>query len=293
MARLKQLEAFITVIEQNGFAAAGLKLHVTAAAVSKQIKALEESLGMELIKRNTRNLSLTEAGDHYFSAIKKILVQLKETDLFILQTQREPAGVLKVVAGHYFATQHILPKLPLFLKKYPKLILKLELAERFPDLIREEIDLVFGINNETYPDFVHKEISKTRYVFCASPEYLQTFGTPKLPEDLKIHRYLTHSMRKKADFLRLGNHPELYIEPYLWLNDCEALRRCACEGLGIVKLHEYFVRADLTQGKLVEVYADYTKVQQSIYLCYREGRYTDSKIKAFVDFYGTYTLMEA
>lgn len=285
MSKFKQLEAFVCVIEEGSFAAAGLRLHLTPAAISKQIKALEESLSTELIRRNTRNLALTDIGEQYFAKAKTILAEVKEADMLILQTQKEPAGILRMVIMHYFAEDIILPRLDEFLKKYPKLTLQLELAERLPDLIREEIDLVFGISIEAYPDFVKKSISRTRYVFCASPEYIKNFGLPLLPEDLKKHRYITHSMRKRAQFVSFKNHTDIYVEPYLWLNDSDAIRACACMGLGIAKLHEYFVRQDIAAGRLIALYSDYTEPEQDIYLYYRQSLHTNPKIKAFINFY--------
>ncbi len=284
MSQFKQLEAFVSVIEQGGFAAAGTKLHLTSAAISKQVKALEESLAAELIKRDTRNFALTEIGTQYFEKAKVILAQLKEANLMISQTQVEPTGTLKIVSHRHFAEHIILPKLPLFLKNYPKLTLKLELAERFPDLNREEIDLLLGVSLEM-TDFIQKKIGETRYIFCASPAYLQEFGTPKKPEDLKSHHYLTHSMREKPQFVEFKNHSDVFVEPHLWLNDSNALRECAVQGLGIVKLHDYFVKEDIAAGRLIEVYPNQTEPKQALYLYYRKGRYLEPKTKAFIDFY--------
>lgn len=276
----------MAVVQSGSFVAAAEKLHLTPAAISKQVKSLEESLAVELIKRDTRNLSLSEIGLQYFEQAKKILDQLQESERFIRQTRREPMGRLKIVSSRYFAEQRILPKLPTFLARYPKLKIQLELAERFPDLLREEVDILFGVSIDTYPDWVRKPLQHTRYIFCASPAYLEHFGTPTRPEDLKTHRYITHSMREQPQFIKFAHHPDVYVEPFLWLNDSAAMRECALGGLGIVALHAYFVEEDIRTGHLVEIYPGYAFAEQAVYLYYRKGHYADPKIKAFIDVYG-------
>jgi DNA-binding transcriptional LysR family regulator len=284
MSKFKQLEAFVSVIEQGGFAAAGKKLHLTSAAISKQIKALEETLGVELIQRTTRNFSLTEIGAHYFEEAKNILEQLNQADALILQTRQEPQGVLKVVSSYYFAEHYILPKLAEFLHRYPKIKLKLELAERLPDMVREDIDILFGVSVDAYPDFVRKTISHTRYAFCASKKYLKKYGTPEHPEDLKKHHYITHSMRDKPNFVSFRNHQDIYVQPYLWFNDSKAILEAALQGLGIMKLHYYFVEEALKNKKLIEIFKDYVEPKQAVYFYYRKSRYLDPKIRAFNEF---------
>lgn len=286
MSTLKQLEAFVKVIEAGSFAEAATKLFITPAAVSKQIKLLESGLGVELIKRNTRSLKLTEAGALYFQEAKLILEKLAEADHAIRSTKREPTGSLNVLSTRYYAEQFILKKLPTFLETYPKVKLKLELAERLPDLMREEIDILYGVTlKPSNADLEKQALNTTRYVFCASPTYLKNYGIPKQPNDLKLHRYLTHSMRQKPNFVSFKNHADVYVEPYLCLNDSKALRQCALQDLGIVKLHDYFVNADLNAGRLIEIFPESVAAEIPVYSYYRRTRALDPKIQAFVQFF--------
>jgi len=286
MSKPEQLEAFVKVIEEGSFAAAGAKLCLTPAAISKQLKTLESALGVELIKRTTRNLHLTEAGNRYFQDAKTVLEKLLEADHAILSTNREPAGVLKILSTRYYAEQVLLKKLPQFLEAYPKINVKIELAERLPDLMREDLDFLFGVTIKPInSDLARQALGTTRYVFCASPAYLAKYGTPKQPQDLKLHRYLTHAMRQKPNFISFKGQPDVYVESYLWLNDSKALRECALKGLGIVKLHDYVVKQQLADGSLVEIYPQFVEPTIPVYCYYRQARAMDPKVKAFTNFY--------
>lgn len=286
MSKLERIKTFITVVEEQGFGLAAKKLHVTPAAVSKQIQSLEDQLGVSLLQRSTRRLELTELGQQYFIEVKKALKQLNEADALINQAAAEPIGRLRVTAARYFAVNFILPYLNEFLRTYPKIRLDLELAERFPDLHREDIDLLMGLNKyEGMPDLIQRKILSTRYVFCASPDYFKNFGIPESPEQLKQHRYITHVIRNEVNYVSFNKYGNVYLEPYLYLNDTQAMRECALQGLGIVKLHHYFVKKELESSKLVEIFKKYSTEEIPVYLFYQSSRHLDPKIRVFIDFY--------
>ncbi len=167
----------------------------------------------------------------------------------------------------------------------PKLEIKLELAERFPDLEKENIDLIFGMSMPESLDLVRKRVATTRYVLCASPQYLKKYPLPKTPEDLRHHRYLTHSMRRPDHVILFKNNREVAVRPFLRINDSQALRDCAIQGMGIVQLHDYMVSDALRDGRLIELLKDFSSSQQPVYLYYQQSRYLQSKIRRFIDFY--------
>lgn len=285
MSKFDQIAAFIAVVEEQGFAAAARKQQVSTAAISRQVARLESELNVQLIHRTTRRISLTEIGARYYQQVKKTINDLYEAESAIADSQAIATGILTVTSSRYFARQHILPRLPEFMTLNPQLRVNLELAERFPDLVEEDIDLIFGMSMDGHPSLVRKRVADTRYVFCCSPSYLKQYGRPETPSDLKKHRYITHSMRKPDNLLAFKGNKEITVSPLLWLNDSRAMCDCAMAGMGIVKLHDYIVADAIQSGDLVEILSEFQDTLHPVYLYYQQSRYLQPKIRKFIDFY--------
>lgn len=285
MSKFDQINAFIAVVEENGFAAAARKQQVSTAAISRQITRLESELKTQLIRRTTRQMSLTEIGTQYYEQVKKTIDALGEAELAIADSQGLATGLLTVTSNRYFAIHHLLPRLPEFMGLNPQLRINLELAERFPDLAEEGIDLIFGVSMEGPPSLVRKRVADTRYRYCCSPNYIKQYGRPETPSDLNKHRYITHSMRKPDNVLVFEGNREIQVNPILWLNDSRAMCDCAIAGMGIVKLHDYIVGDAIASGALVEVLSEFQERTQPVYLYYQPSRYLQPKIRRFIDFY--------
>lgn len=285
MAHFSQIAAFIAVVEQNSFAAAARQLSVSTAAISRQVARLETDLHVQLLYRTTRRVSLTEMGAEYYQQCKKALEGLAEAERTITASQVVATGTLSITSSRYFALQYLLPRLPTFMTQNPQLEIKLELAERFPDLEKENIDLIFGMSMPESLDLVRKSVASTRYVLCASPQYFKKYPPPKTPEDLRHHHYLTHSMRRPDHVILFKNNREVTVRPFLRINDSQALRDCAIQGMGVVQLHDYMVSDALKDGRLIELLKDFSPSPQPVYLYYQQSRYLQPKIRLFIDFY--------
>lgn len=285
MSKLERIHAFISVVEQNGFAAAARINGVSTAAISRQVSRLESDLKAELLQRTTRQISLTEIGTEYYQHCKKALGDLAEAEMAISDSQGDPTGILSVTSSRYFAIKYLIPQLPEFMALNPKLRVKVELAERFPDLMEENIDLIFGVSMEGPSALVRRRVATTRYVLCASPVYLEKYGEPHTPADLSKHHYITHSMRQPDNVVIFKDNKKIYVEPILWLNDSRAMRGCAIQDMGIVQLHDYIVAEALEDGSLVEILSEFGEREQSVYLYYQQSRYLQAKIRRFIDFY--------
>lgn len=284
MPNLSQMETFILTAELGSLAAAGRKLGISPAAVSKQLTKLEEELGLQLMLRSTRKLELTEVGSNYCLQCKRIFEEVEAAAALVSQVKAVPHGSLKIVSGRYFAATYIVPHMKEFLLKYPKIELNLELAERMPDLNAEAVDVLIGMSLSASGDVIQRRIATTRYVLCASPEYLKKFGVPKKPGDLKKHRYITHSMRKPDNELTFDDGKAVTLNPYIRANDAQAMVDFALDGLGIVKLHDYAVKDGLERGILKEVLAEYNQSPLPIYVAYPQRRFISSKVRVFIDF---------
>ncbi|WP_068468715.1 LysR family transcriptional regulator [Candidatus Protochlamydia phocaeensis] len=284
MPSLDRLSLFVKVVEANSFIAVADQLNLSRAAISKQIALLEQELGVKLMERTTRRLRLTEAGELYYARCKHLFQVMEEMQAMMSTLRKEPTGTLRVICARYFGEKYVIPHLGEFLAAYPRLKVDLELAERVPNLSKEEIDLVLGMSIPGPLEAVQRTISQTRYAICASPAYFEQFGIPKKPMDLVGHRYLTHSMRQPDDVLEFAENLQIHIDPFLRLNDANALLTCALDGLGIVKLHYYMVKEALKEQKLVEVLTQYSQRIYPIYVCYIQNRYLLPKIRHFIDF---------
>lgn len=208
---------------------------------------------------------------------------VEEMDELAATMRKEPSGTLNLFCSHFFGEHVIVPNLGEFLEVYPKVHINLRLEERIPHLSKEEIDIVIGTSIPGPPEAIQRTISKTRYVFCASPGYLKTFGTPVKPADLIHHRYITHSMRVPDNVLEFGDL-QVHLDPYLRINEGKSMLTCALNGLGIVKLHDYMVKESLQSGQLIEILHAYSQEEYPIFLYYMQNRYLSPKIRHFIDF---------
>lgn len=286
LGNLDQIRTFVMIVEENGFAAAARKQQISTAAISRQIKALEKTLGTQLLKRTTRKISLTDLGAQYFEHCKTAIAELTAAQEAISGSQKEPAGTIKILSNRYFAFSRIIPRLKEFTQRYPKLNVELKLDENFPDLEKEKIDLVIGVTAIEQADLVRRRIADTQQILCASPEYLKKHGTPKKPEDLKNHVLLVHSGScKKMETMTFKGNKTIDIKPLLQIDDASALLECTLNGMGISRLRDYMVELAIKEKKLIEVLASYREPAQPIYLYYSSSRYLKAKIRHFIDFY--------
>ena len=230
---------------------------------------------MQLLHRPTRRVTLTEIGAQYYQQCKKALGELAEAERTISASRSVATGTLSITSSRYFALQYLLLRLPGFMAQNPALEIKLELAERFPDLERENIDLIFGMSMPESLDLVRKRVATTRYVLCASPGYLKKRKTPKVPGDLLRHRYIAHSMRQPDNVVTFKNNREIMVKPVLRINDSQALRECAIQGMGIVQLHDYMVLDALQDGQLVELLKEFRSLgNPCIYIISKAATYS-------------------
>lgn len=284
MPDLSHIETFVLTSELRSLAAVARKLGISPAAISKQLTRLEEELGLQLLVRSTRRIELTEVGINYCDQCRRILEEVEAASALISHVKAVPYGTLKIVSGRHFAASYIVPHMKEFLLKYPKIELNFELAERVPDLNLESIDVLIGMSISATGDAIQKKIATTSYSFCASSDYLEQFGIPEIPADLKKHRYITHSMREPDNELLFRDKEIITLKPYIRVNDAQTMLNFALEGLGIVKLHHYVVKEHLEQGALKEVLTSYNNSEVPIYVAYPQRRFIASKVRCFIDF---------
>ncbi|CEG56009.1 LysR family transcriptional regulator [Legionella fallonii] len=284
MNTLGLIQTFCKVVQCASFTGAAKSLEISSAAVSKQIGLLEAELGVALLYRTTRQVTLTEIGSIYYHEVQHVLLALDKADGVIAAAKDEPSGLLRVKSSRYFAEHFIIPRLSAYMRTYPRVTLDLLIAEQIPHLLEEDLDVVYGMSAQVASNSIQKKITTTRYVFCASPSYITAHGQPEHPAELQEHRYITHTMREPNDCWVFSSGEIIYLKPILYLNDAQAMLESAINGLGVVALHHYQVANALSQGQLVEILVQYRMPQIPVFLYYHPGRYMQPKIKTWVQF---------
>lgn len=284
MNTLGLIQTFCKVVQCANFSAAAKVLDVSAAAVSKQISLLEETLGVLLLHRTTRQVALTEIGEAYYREAQNILLAVEQANGVVAAAKQEPVGILRVKSARYFADYCIFPRLTEYMRLYPQVKIDLQIAEHIPHMLEEDLDVVFGMSAQVASNSVQKKITSTRYVFCASPDYIREHGNLIHPTELLKHKYITHSMRTPNDVWVFPTGETIYLTPVLYLNDAASMLECAVNGLGIVSLHHYQVADALACGSLVEVLTQHRMPKIPVFLYYHPGRYMQPKVKTWVEF---------
>jgi len=284
MIELLPMRTFILTVELGSLIAVSKVLHISSAAISKQLTKMESDLGVQLLLRSTRRVELTKIGIRYYEQCKHVLEEVDALTHLISAEKQLPSGSLKIISGRHFATSFIVPYLKEFLIKYPNIDIHLELAERMADLDNEDLDVQIGMSVSATGNVIQKKIATTRYCYCASPSYLKKHGIPFKPQDLAKHHYLTHSMRHPCNQLVFSNQDVITVNPYVHVNDAEMLVQLVKDGVGIAKLHEYVVHPSIQSGECVEILAPYSQEIIPLYVAFPQRRFVLPKIRAFVDF---------
>lgn len=286
MRNLNNVETFILVVETNSFTRAAKARGISRAAASKHISQLEEELGVALLVRSTREIALTDEGQLIYEESRRIMDNVAEVEGMLSGLKDEPSGTLSVVSGPVFAHHYIIPYLPEFMQKYPKINLKLDFRHLMPNMLEEKIDIVVGVFGSGPPDAIQRAALMTRRLLCASPGYLKKAGKLKRPEDLLKHPLIIHPISPNDSHIELKGGKQMNLKSRVIVNDQLAIKRCALSSMGIAYLQRHVVEQELRDGSLVEVLADHMEKKDNlpIYLYYLQRRHLHSKIRIFVDF---------
>jgi DNA-binding transcriptional LysR family regulator len=284
---LAAMAVFARVVEARGFSAAAARLGRSKSSVSKTVSALENRLGARLLNRTTRRLSLTEAGAAFYERAARILAEAEEAELAVTRLQDEPHGTLRVNAPTNFGERHLAPALADFMARHPALAIDLALDDRFVDVVEEGFDLAIRIAALPGSSLIARRLAPNRRVVCASPAYLERAGTPEKPSDLRAHNCLGYTYLATGNawrFAGMGDPVSVRVSGSLSINNGEALRRAALDGLGLVMLPSFIVGDDLRAGALRAVLHEHTDSPSSVYAVYPHSRHLSAKVRAFVDF---------
>lgn len=287
MDRFREIEAFVTVIEEGSFVAAGDALHLSKAAVSRAVLELEKRLGARLLQRTTRRLSITEAGRAYYDRCKQILAELDEADSVVGTVTGHAVGKLRVNAPVSFGIRHLSPLWGEFLRRYPQVELEIDLSDRLVDVVDEGFDAVVRISRLVDSTLVHRKLASTAIIACASPAYVSAHGLPEHPEALSRHATIGYEYSASGDVWRFENDDgvvEVTTRPRARANNGETCRALALAGQGIAIQPDFLVADDLAEGRLVNVLPGFCGRDIGIYVVYPSRKHLSVKVRALVDF---------
>ena len=290
MDRLAGIEAFVQVAETGSFSEAARRLRASKSAVSRQVSMLETELGARLFHRTTRSLTLTEAGQGYFSRVGQILADLEEANLAVTQLQSAPRGKLRINAPMSFGFLHLAAALPDFMARYPEVELDVSMTDRFVDLVDEGFDLAVRIAALQDSSLIARRLAPIRLAVCASPDYLKKHGTPVVPQDLRRHTCILNSNLASAQEWKFtgedGKPLTVKVGSKIAINNGDAMRVAALGGAGVTILPTFIVGRDLQAGTLVSVLGEFVPQRLGLHVVYPHARHLSPKVRAFVDFLG-------
>jgi DNA-binding transcriptional LysR family regulator len=286
MDRFSTLSAFVAVAEHRGFASAARQLGLSASAVTRLVAALEERIGVRLLQRTTRSVSLTDAGVRYLERAQRILADLEEADNLAQARHAAPVGRFVVSAPRTFGRVHVGPLMSAYLRRYPEVIGELQLSDHMANLIEDGIDVAVRIGKLADSSLIARPLGLTRRVVVASPDYLQRMGEPKDPRELSAHSII-HFMGIAGSsdwrFVRGGRQERQSVGAQFTTNSADAAIAHALAGGGLAMVLAYQAAPELREGRLRVVLADFEPPPAPIQLVYPTARLLSAKVRAFID----------
>ena len=285
--RARELETFSTIARNGSFSAAARALGLTPSAISRMVDRIEARLGVRLIVRTTRLLTLTAEGQAYLGAARRILADLDDAEQAIAD-QGSPRGRLRVSAAVSHGRLCIVPLLGGFARFYPHILIDISLSDAIVDVASGQADVAirFGPLNDT--GLTARKIGETRRVVVASPEYLARHGTPQVPEDLHDHNCLNFNFRRAEPiwpFARDGHEYALTVKGNMEANNGETLGQLAADGAGITRVGAFSVIAEIESGRLVPVLEAFNPGDvERIHAVFVGGANMPARVRVFVDY---------
>jgi DNA-binding transcriptional LysR family regulator len=284
--RFAAMTAFVAVVDHKGFAAAARHLHVAPSAVTRLIGALEDGLGVRLLRRTTRSLSLTDAGERYLGRARVILSELRDVEDSARAERVAPRGRLVVTAPAVFGRLHVAPLMSAFLAHYPEVVGELSLTDRTVSLVEEGIDLAVRIGSLADSSLLARRMGATRRVVVGAPAYLARRGTPAAPADLAGHdliRFASLSTPAEWRFRQDGVDLAVSVSPRFITDSADAAIGQAEQGGGLTMVLGYQVAAAVRAGRLTIVLAEFEPPPLPIHIVQPAGRLVPAAVRAFVD----------
>jgi len=290
MDRIDSTALFVEVAERGSFAAAARHLRRSPAAVTRAVAELEARLGVRLLNRTTRAVSLTDAGARFLTGARRVLSEFEEIERAAAGEGSAPRGELRITAPIMFGRLHVMPIVVEFLRRFPDVSVALTLLDRPVDLVEEGLDAALRIGPQAESSAIVTRVGAVRQIVVAAPRYLRGQGALDVPADLEAHTVIAFpniSSSERWTFRdRGGELLRIAIKPRLIVNTSEAAIAAALSGFGVTQVLSYQAAAETGSGALVRLLQDYEGEAWPVQLLYPGGRHPPPKLRAFLDFAG-------
>lgn len=286
MDRLDAMQIFVTVAELSSFAGAARRHGLSAARVTRAVAALEAVVGARLLHRTTRAVRLTEAGATYLVHSKRILSEVEEAAASAASSHGELRGTISVTAPVMFGRLHVAPIISAFMKRHPRVMLRVVFADSVLDFFEQNIDVAIRIAHLPDSGMRASTVGSVRRVVCAAPSYLRARGTPRAPAELAVHDTIAFTGQAEYvwGFASQGQHERVHVRPRLIVNSVDLAIAAARDGHGLTRVLSYQVAEDVARKRLKLVLREHELEPVPVHIVRLEAREAPARVRAFADF---------
>lgn len=287
MSRWEGFEELVKVVDIGSFSGAARALGVSKGHVSQRISQLEDRLGVRLLHRTTRKLSLTELGKLYYQRCKQVVDDLTEIEHAVTDLQQRATGLLKLSSPNLLGELHIVPAISDFLQDNSGLEIELNFYSRKVDLVEDGYDIAIQVGKRTDINVVNKVLAKTTFKLVASPRFLNQNGTPSTPQDLKRLRcleFVEYGVSKPWKFIKDQKEVSLKGLSFWYSNSGHCLLSAVRDGLGLAYLPDYYLADDIKTGRLIPLLEEWCGIERDIVAIYQHRRHLSAKVRLFMEF---------
>lgn len=287
---LSSIQTFIAVVDSGSFSECARRLGLSQPSISRQVNRLEEHLGVRLLQRTTRQLSLTEAGQIYYEKARQIQQTILEASQSITGYKDTPSGTLKISAPHTWTEAKIAPYLGEFLKQYPQITIDLECNDSFQDMVEDRLDLVIRVGVLQDSSFIAVPFGKVRMVLIATEKYLEQHGRPLTPTDLQNHNCIVFEDFRHLIFTDAEMSQEVSIEGNVVTNTVPVMLSAVQQHIGITVLPDLLVNHLLESGEIIDLMPE-AEIEirdlpiNQVFAMYSNRKHLPAKVRAFLDFF--------
>ena len=287
MDKFLEMQTYAAVVDLGSFVKAADVLEMSKPTVSRYVSDLEERLGVRLLQRTTRKLSLTEEGRSFYARCKAVLADVQAAESEITSKSLVVNGLIKINVPVSFGLLELAPRWADFMSKYPELTLDITLSDRMVDLVEEGFDLAVRIASLPSSSLISRKLASTKMVLCASPTYIKKHGKPKHPSDLANHAVLSYSLLATGDTWEFDGKEgkvKVNVRPIMRSNSGDTCVAAARKHKGIIGQPSFMVNEDLKRGTLVELIPQFRLPEFGIYALYPSRQYVSPKVRALINF---------
>lgn len=285
MNRFHEINAFIAVVESGGFSAAARKIGESQPAVSKAVNALEKRLGVALLHRSTRKVTLTNQGQKYYERTKPLVDEIQVADNELTSSTQEVSGLVRIAAPSTFGRLHVLPLIPELLSLHPRLRVDLVLSDAVRDMVEDRVDLAIRVGSSNDPDSVVRRIAGTSLVCAGSRRYFEQHGVPRTPADLADHNCLIYGEMNEWPFTGPEGRFTVPVRGNLSSNSAETILAGVVAGAGIGLFHRLSLVGEFQRADVATVLDEFVREPRDVSLVWPKHRFVSTRVRRATDFF--------